>query len=358
MTQGKKLKHIKRTRNTYGQVFCYFNKPGHKTTALPGEEGSPEFMAAYQTALAKTESRPVTVAQTKEGTFGALLKDFYKSRKWASYKENTQSGHRRIYENARVKFGAMRVKDLTKRNVQVWLDSMRDTPGALETFHKRMNVLFDFAVDYGYFGEDADKSVNPFRKVPVIDANGPGFIAWTDEEIARFKKRWPSGTRQRLAMCLLLYTTQRRSDVHRMGKADLRDGDFIYVEQVKHRKDREKTRLTIPIHPELKVELAHVNPFQQTFILTDYGKAFSPGGFTNWFVEQANLAGLSERTPHGLRKAGSRHLAEGGASAMQIAAITGHKSLSEVELYVRSADQKRLAQGGMKKVSGRRRHKM
>jgi integrase len=55
-------------------------------------------------------------------------------------------------------------------------------------------------------------------------------------------------------------------------------------------------------------------------------------------------AGLPVRCKtHGLRKAAARRLAEAGCSSKQIAAITGHKSLAEIERYTRAADQERLA---------------
>lgn len=44
--------------------------------------------------------------------------------------------------------------------------------------------------------------------------------------------------------------------------------------------------------------------------------------------------------------------AEAGCSAHQIAAITGHRTLSEVERYTRAADQERLAVAAMLKIGG------
>jgi hypothetical protein len=52
---------------------------------------------------------------------------------------------------------------------------------------------------------------------------------------------------------------------------------------------------------------------------------------------------------HGLRKAAARRLAEAGCSASEIAAITGHKTLAEVERYTRAADQERLARRAIQK---------
>jgi integrase len=65
----------------------------------------------------------------------------------------------------------------------------------------------------------------------------------------------------------------------------------------------------------------------------------------------AKAAGLPpECMPHGLRKAQMRRLAEGGPSAKQIAAISGHKSLHEIERYTAAADQKRLSRGAIAKL--------
>ena len=61
-------------------------------------------------------------------------------------------------------------------------------------------------------------------------------------------------------------------------------------------------------------------------------------------VPRIGLTGLS---PHGLRKAACRRLAEAGCSANEIAAISGHASLREVERYTKAADQARMARNAM-----------
>jgi hypothetical protein len=66
-------------------------------------------------------------------------------------------------------------------------------------------------------------------------------------------------------------------------------------------------------------------------------------------------AGLPERCKaHGLRKAAARRLGEAGCSASEIAAITGHKTLAEVERYMRAADQERLARQAIQRQSAGR----
>jgi hypothetical protein len=53
---------------------------------------------------------------------------------------------------------------------------------------------------------------------------------------------------------------------------------------------------------------------------------------------------------HGLRKAACRRLAEAVCSASEIAAISGHKTLKEIERYTKAADQERLARSAMARV--------
>jgi integrase len=61
-------------------------------------------------------------------------------------------------------------------------------------------------------------------------------------------------------------------------------------------------------------------------------------------------AGLPAKcVSHGLRKAAMRRLAESGKTDKQIAAVSGHKTLREVERYTAAADQRRLAQDAMRK---------
>ena len=41
---------------------------------------------------------------------------------------------------------------------------------------------------------------NPKRK------SGPGFRAWTEDDVIAYERRWPIGTRQRVWLDVLLYT--------------------------------------------------------------------------------------------------------------------------------------------------------
>jgi hypothetical protein len=94
--------------------------------------------------------------------------------------------------------------------------------------------------------------------------------------------------------------------------------------------------------------LANANRNHANILPTAYKQPFSVKGFGNMMSNAIRETGLPGRCkPHGLRKAAARRLAEAGCSASEIMAITGHKTLAEVERYTRAAEQARLARQAM-----------
>src|SRR5262249_37382748 len=109
--------------------------------------------------------------------------------------------------------------------------------------------------------------------------------------------------------------------------------------------------LAIPVLPDLR-EIIDATPSEHlTFIVSALGKPFHRGSFSNWFRAQCDAAGLPKGcSAHGLRKAACRRLAEAGCTVHQIAAISGHVTLEEVQRYTKAADQARLARSAMATV--------
>src|SRR5262249_392045 len=129
-----------------------------------------------------------------------------------------------------------------------------------------------------------------------------------------------------------------------VGRQHVRGGTICNVKQQKT-----GTLLPpIPITAELAAAINAAAPSEHVvFLLNERGKAFTARGFSKWFVKQCQRGRLRGRAAHGLRKAACRRLAEAGASANEIAAISGHASLREVERYTKAADQARLARNAM-----------
>jgi integrase len=134
-----------------------------------------------------------------------------------------------------------------------------------------------------------------------------------------------------------------------MGRQDIHH-DVLTIDQGKT-DGGEEAHLEIPVHPKLR-EIIDATPTigVKTFLVTHFGKPYSAPGFGNWFRELCDAAGCPDVSAHGLRKATARRLAEIGCTAHQIAAVTGHASLSEVQRYTKAADRKRMAREAMAKL--------
>lgn len=338
-----KLRWIKRYQDRHGVWRHYFRRPGAAQVSLPGQPGSREFMEAYQAAL-DTATGPTEGAgadRTAPGTINALVVSYYRSSSYLNLAAITQRTYRNVIDRFRAERGHLPVSGLEYRHIATMLDQLQDRPGAQYGLRRVLRILLTHAVERGW------RKDHPMVGMRRPRGAGEGFRPWSEDDIAKFEARWPTGSRERLALHLLLYTAQRRADVVTMGRQHVREGRIAVAQS----KSGGRTKLWIPIHPTLQAEIEAAPRDQLTFLQTQYGQPFSPAGFTNWFTEAAQTAGLPARSsPHGLRKAAARRLAEAGCTANEIMAITGHKNLSEVSTYTASADQERLAGSAMKKA--------
>ncbi len=334
----------------HGKPRFYFRRPGFKSAPLPGLPWSPEFMAAYETALAG-QPAPIGASKVKPRTMRALAASYYGSVAFRELKPGSQRAYRFAIEKFcrephtdGVPYGDKSAATLRREHV-VKLMTGRKEAGSANSLRKVLRALMQHAVETGLRADD------PTRDVKAIRVKGDGHHSWTDDEIAKFESVHAIGTRSRLAFALLLYTGQRRGDVIRMGRQHVRNG-VIAVKQ-------EKTgiELMIPVHAELAKILGETSG-NMTFLTTHFGKPFTANAFGNWFREQCDDAGLSHCSAHGLRKAAARRLAEAGCTEHEIAAITGHASLREVARYTKAADQQRLARAAMEKVSAKPEQKL
>jgi integrase len=316
-----------------GKPRYYFRRPGYPRAALPALPYSSEFMSAYQAALNGTPQE-IGATRSSPGTVAAAVAGYFGSIAFAELAKATQVSRRRILERFRAEHGSKGIATLGRAHVQKLIDAKAGTPGMAMNFFTALRALMQHAISVGLRSDDPTGGVRGFRT--------EGHYTWTEADISAFEAKHPIGSRARLALALLLYTAQRRGDVVRMGRQHVRDG-LIHVRQSKTRQT-----LAIPIHPELRAVLDAAPVEDLTFLVTRNGKPFHPDSFGPWFRHQCREAGLpAHATAHGLRKAACRRLAEAGASANVIAAISGHRTLREVARYTAAADQERLARRGI-----------
>jgi len=93
-------------------------------------------------------------------------------------------------------------------------------------------------------------------------------------------------------------------------------------------------------------------PESLTFLVNEWGRPFSKKSFNTQFRVWCNEAGLPECcVPHGLRKGGSKLMGDSGCTVHEIAAVTGHRTLKEVQRYTEAYDRKQAAKRAQAKVA-------
>jgi integrase len=183
---------------------------------------------------------------------------------------------------------------------------------------------------------------DPTQGVKLPRVKSDGIHTWSEDNIAAFEATHPIGSKPRLAFALLLYTAQRRGDVVRLGRQHVRDGVLTVRQQ------KTGAALAIPVHRDLAAIMDATASDHLTLLTTKTGKPYAPNDFSEQFREWCNAAGLpKECSAHGLRKAACRRLAEAGCSAPEIAAISGHATLSELQRYTKAVDQALMARNAM-----------
>ena len=173
------------------------------------------------------------------------------------------------------------------------------------------------------------------------------------EEVERFRAKFPSGSRARLALELLLNSGAARVDVVRLGPRDVKDGALTYRRRKTEGQGEDVIDVTIPMMDRLLVEIA-TNPVRALTYLAhgETGKRYTPESFGNAFRDWCVEAGVPGRA-HGLRKAGATSLAEAGATEWEIASYLGHSTTKEAATYVAAANRAVMAASGMAKRAKR-----
>ena len=322
-------------------------RKGGFSRELGTEYGSTEFVQRYEAALLEHRTGKKVGAgasTTIPGSVNDLVASWYQSPEWSGLAELTKKTYRGIVEPFRQKHGDKPVNRLERRHVMGFLAEKSETPSAANNLRKRLGQLLDHAIALDWI------KANPARLTKAYKITGDGFHAWDEGEIARFFEVHEPGTVAHRAVTLMLYTGAARVDAVKLGPMNMKGGRLEY-----RRQKTAKTNgvlVSIPVHPDLADVLANCPP-DRPFLATAYGKSRSPDGLGNLMREWCDKAGLSECSAHGLRKACARRLAEAGATAHEIMAVTGHKTLAEVQRYTETAMREGLADSAHAKLLSR-----
>jgi integrase len=332
--------YVKHYIDRNGKARFYYRRAGLKEVPLPGLPWSPEFMQAWEKADAACKA-PASVIigalRTLAGTVNAGLVSYYQSTAWNNdLGASTKVARRNLLERFRNEHGDKRLKKLERRHVQAYISSL-DKATVQRSMLQALRGFLGYCANIGLIGDNPAEGVARQKLVKT-----GGFKPWTEEDVDTFTARHPIGTTPRLALALYLNFAVRKSDVVRIGPRHIRNGELTDYLPKKGERTGGK-RITIPLFAET-LDIIKATPMTgtETFIVTKRGKPYSVDGFGKMMRRWCNEAGLPDIASHGLRKLCLIRMAEEGLNPWQLAAISGHKNLKELETYCEEANRKRL----------------
>ncbi len=341
------LKYLSEDTDRHGNVRIYVRRPGHKKIRLKETPGTRAFLDEYYAAINNKQSAVPSKVPKRDaidrGSLRWLCVQYFGSAPYRELGERTRYVRKSLLDRICAKDGDKPYAMMEPRHVRARRDQNADRPEAANAMVKALRQLFNFAIEYDH------ATSNPAKDVPYLKSHSEGFHSWSMDELTKFEDRHPIGSKARLALALLLYTGQRRSDIVRLGPQHVKDG-WLSFTQAKNRA-RKPVTLSIPVLPELQAIIDQTSTGNLAYLTTAFGKPFTSNGFGNWFRKRCDEAGLPNCSAHGLRKAGAALAAENGATERQLMAIFGWSTMKEASRYTKAARQKVLAGSGMKHLS-------
>ncbi len=346
ITVRRRYRHVVEDRDRHGNVRVYLRQQGKPKIRLHADPGTAEFDIEYREALAaaaKQNPQRAHLRTASPGSLRALCAAYYNSAEFKLMQPRSQRVRRLILEKLCDQDGDKPAGQLEPKHVRQIRDARSDKPEAANGIIKALRAVYSHGVEAELVHR------NPAASIKYLRKGGEGFHQWTEDQVAQFEAYHPIGSRPRLALALLVFTGQRRSDVVTLGRQHLKDGWLSFV-QAKNR-HRNPNRLSIPLRRELASIIASTSGVgAMTFLATDRGTPYTPESFGNVFRKWCRQAGLTNCAAHGLRKVAATRWAEAGATAHEIMSWLGHRSIKEVQRYTQGANQKRLAASALARL--------
>lgn len=333
-------------QDRHGNVRCYLRKAGRLKVRLHGSPWSPEFMAEYHRALRMEPQPAKRTLGTPPGTWRWLCESYMASAEFKKLRGTTPDTRRRILEStwvepihpgAKEMFADMPIGKMGPQAVRVLRDRKADLRTAANDRRKVIGYVFSWALE----ALPNQVKSNPVRDVGRLKHKVKNIPPWSEGDFQKFMASYRSGSKERRAMALHLYTGARGCDLRHFGPQHMKNGRFAFTQQ------KTGNDVDVPVLEELARELALAPKDALAFILTEYGKTFSQKGYGNWFNRKCREAGLEDRTAHGIRGGAATLAAENGATVHQLMSMFGWLSESMAIRYTKKANRKRLADSGM-----------
>jgi integrase len=276
------------------------------------------------------------LSRVQADSLEALIRAYKRSPSWTALAKATKAS-RLVYLKELEEIGHLPIRKLVRRDILAIRDAIASTRGngAATGFVRVASVLFDWAVDQDWIPHTP---VHKVKRLPIGE-----LPAWSAEQAMIALQGAPE--RLRRVIVLGLYTGQRRGDLCTVRWSDYDGATIKFVQQ------KTGAKVVLQVHPDLKAELDGWERAGDTILLNARGGPWAPNTLSKLMPETLRRLGLPPGlNVHGMRKLFAAGMAGNGATVHEIGANTGHKTLSMIQLYTLSADQRKLSERSVGKI--------
>jgi integrase len=300
-----KLRYVTRRANRYGERW-YWQRPKHPLARLP--DNPIERMAMAERLNAAADGAATEPERT---SIGWVIEQYKGSDEYQDLSTGTVAYYKRYLRDIEALGPNLPFASFTRRAVVDFLETYPKPPQRRKAAAVLKN-LFKIARYYGIVATDETIGLR-------LKMSKPRERIWSDDEIAR----WISAAEledqhMTTAFLLLQYTAQRPGDALRMTWPQY-SGSAIRLRQQKT-----KHLLDVPAHPILRDHLDGLGRPGATLTIVSYrGRPVRYINFYDRFRRIAKAASVDAQA-RDLRRTAMLRMAEAGATAPQIASVSGH----------------------------------
>ena len=169
MTRPPKFVH--RFIDRHGKPRFYFRRAGFKQVPLPGLPWSPEFMAAYELAMA---GQPLQIGSSRvnPGSLHAFAVSYFNSIGFRSMNPKTQRVYRNIIDRFCAEHGDKRGAMLQREHIVKLMATRADKPESANMFRKALRAMMRHAVETGLRGDDPTATCGRSRRSLMVSTLG------------------------------------------------------------------------------------------------------------------------------------------------------------------------------------------
>ena len=333
--------YLQKQITRHGRIVWYVRRYPGLRIRIRSEFGTPEFQAEYEAAITGHKAE---AAKVSSASLQWLYNRYRETTAWQDLSVATRRQRENIFKHVMETAGATPFLAITRKHIEDGKNRRRGTPAQARHFLDSMRGLFRWALNAQIVSVDPTAGV-AYPKQKATE----GFPAWTLDDVAKYQARWPTGTRQRVWLHVLLYVGCRRGDAVKLGRQQVKDGVLTFVIE----KNREHRRIEVSrrIEPELAATLARGPTGDLAFIVGESGEPLVKEAFGNMFSAACRAAGLN-KSAHGLRKLSATIWAERGATEMELMSMFGWTTPQMAALYTRTASRKKMSLNAQDRLLG------